>query len=569
MTVRRRGPWYLVALALVAIAIVVAGVLELGPPSSSARTSRELVTAQKGVVQSTVTGSGNVEPGTEVFANFKTSGTLADVFVSIGQHVHQGQLLATLDPTSAQLSVNQAQLNLDAAEDDLTAAEDGSSGSSGASGSGTGASDASTNVTAASAEFVSDDAETQSATTTSTTPTTTSTTPTSPTTTPTTGGRTRGGTGSGNSTGRSPTRSSSGSTGSTGSSRSSGSTGESGRATSGSRSPAPTATSSSSSSGATSTQHTSTPSPGAIASARAAVDSAEQNLRSAQSALADTKLYASASGTIVSLASTSPGAAISGGGGSSSTGSDSSSGTSGTSGTGSSDSGSSSSGSGSLGASSTSSTSSSSSSGFAEIVDTHQLTMTVAFSESDITKVKVGQPATVTLDALSGVELAAHVSSISTLGTDNDGVVSYDATLTLDQRNSSVRPGMSASAAVVTDQAQGVTLPNSAVTGSGSLSTVELLKNGKTVPTPVIVGLKGDSRTQVVSGLKAGEQVVVTTVLPSLTAPASGSSSSSGFGGLRARLAGGGGGGFGGVGGGGGFGGAGGFGGGAGFGGGG
>ena len=75
--------------------------------------------------------------------------------------------------------------------------------------------------------------------------------------------------------------------------------------------------------------------------------------------------------------------------------------------------------------------------------------MTVAFSESDITKVKVGQPATVTLDALSGVELAAHVSSISTLGTDNDGVVSYDSTLTLDQHNSSVRPGMSASAAVV------------------------------------------------------------------------------------------------------------------------
>ena len=166
--------------------------------------------------------------------------------------------------------------------------------------------------------------------------------------------------------------------------------------------------------------------------------------------------------------------------------------------------------------------------------------MTVAFSESDITKVKVGQPATVTLDALSGVELAAHVSSISTLGTDNDGVVSYDATLTLDQHNSSVRPGMSASAAVVTDQAQGVTLPNSAVTGSGSLSTVELLKNGKTVSTPVVVGLKGDSRTQIVSGLKAGQQVVVTTVLPSLTAPASGSSSSSGFGGLRARLGGGG-----------------------------
>jgi multidrug efflux pump subunit AcrA (membrane-fusion protein) len=542
MTVRRRGRWYLVALALVAIAIVVAGVLEVGPPASSARTSRELVTAQKGVVQSTVTGSGNVEPGTEAFANFKTSGTLADVFVSIGQYVHQGQLLATLDPTSAQLAVNQAQLNLDAAEDDLTAAEDGSSGSSGASGSGTGASDASTDVTAASAEFVSDETQTQSTTTTAPTTTAPTTTSTTPTTTPTTGGRTVGRAGSGSSTGRAPKRSSSATSGSTGPT---GSGGQSGRGTSGARSPAPATTSSSVSSGSASTQHSTTPSPAAIASARATVDSAEQNLRSAQSALADTKLYAPASGTIVSLASTSAGATISAGSGSSSTGSDSSSGTSGT---GSSDSSSSSSASGSLGGSSTSSSSSSSGSGFAEIVNTHQLTMTVAFSESDITKVKVGQPATVTLDALSGVELAAHVSSISTLGTDNDGVVSYDSTLTLDQHNSSVRPGMSASAAVVTDQAQGVTLPNSAVTGSGSLSTVELLTKGKTVSTPVVVGLKGDSRTQIVTGLKAGQQVVVTTVLPSLTAPATGTSSSSGFGGLRSRLGGGGfgGGGFGG-----------------------
>ena len=68
---------------------------------------------------------------------------------------------------------------------------------------------------------------------------------------------------------------------------------------------------------------------------------------------------------------------------------------------------------------------------------------------------------------------------------------------------------MSASASVITDQAPGVNLPNSAVTGSGSLSTVKLLKNGKTVSTPVVVGLKGDTRTQIVSGLSAGEQVVV------------------------------------------------------------
>jgi hypothetical protein len=184
--------------------------------------------------------------------------------------------------------------------------------------------------------------------------------------------------------------------------------------------------------------------------------------------------------------------------------------------------------------------------------------MTVAFSESDISNVKVGQPATVTLDALTGVELPAHVSAISTLGTTTSSVVSYDATLTLDATNPRVKPGMSASASVITSQAQGVNLPNSAVTGSGSLSSVNVLRNGKTVATSVVVGLRGDSRTQVVSGLNAGAQVVVTVTLPALGSSTGTSSSSAGtLGGARTRLGGGGfgGGGFGGggLGGGGGF----------------
>ena len=81
-------------LGLVAVlaAAVVAAVLELGPPTSSARTSTEMVTAAKGIVQSTVTGTGNVEPGTDVEANFQTSGTLQSLDVKDGDHVIKGQL---------------------------------------------------------------------------------------------------------------------------------------------------------------------------------------------------------------------------------------------------------------------------------------------------------------------------------------------------------------------------------------------------------------------------------------------------------------------------------------------
>jgi multidrug efflux pump subunit AcrA (membrane-fusion protein) len=175
--------------------------------------------------------------------------------------------------------------------------------------------------------------------------------------------------------------------------------------------------------------------------------------------------------------------------------------------------------------------------------------MTVAFSESDISKVHVGQSATVTLDALPGVELAAHVSQISLVGTSSSGVVSYNATLTLDQTNSQVKPGMSASASVIVGQAQGVTVPNSAVTGTGSLGTVNLLQSGKTVQKQVVVGLRGDSRTQIVSGLSTGQQLVVTVVLPSLSTSSTSTTGSSGtLGGAGAggagRFLGGGGGGF-------------------------
>ncbi len=157
------------------------------------------------------------------------------------------------------------------------------------------------------------------------------------------------------------------------------------------------------------------------------------------------------------------------------------------------------------------------------------MTVTVPFDESDISKVKVGQPATVTFDALTGVELAAKVSSISTIGTTSDSVVSYDATLTLTQRNAQVKPGMTASVAVIDQQASGVTLPNSAVPGTSNTATVNVTARGKTTSTPVIVGVRGDSRTQIVHGLSAGQQVVVTETLPSTgTASSSGSSSSSG-----------------------------------------
>ena len=432
---RRRGrrssrPWHSVLFAVAAAALIGLGISQLGTPVSSARTSTELVTAQSGVVQDTVSGSGNVEPGVEQAVNFATGGTLQSIDVRVGERVKKGQLIATLDPSAAELTVSQAQDNLKAAEDQLSAAQTG--GSSG-SASTPSSSSASTKPTSA-------------ATKTTSTSTSTSTT----------------------------SKSSSAS---------------------------------------------------AIAQAQAQVDSAEATLTSAQQTLSETRLYAPVSGTVAALSSDQIGQTVSAGG---------ASGGSGTGGG---------SGSGSGASQGSAGSGSSSSSNFATIIDSRTLTMTVALSESDISSVKVGQLATISMSALSGVELAAKVSAISPLGTSSSGVVSYNVTLTTSQSDPKVLPGMSATAAIVISQQQGVTVPNQALSGSGSSATVQLDSGGRISTRQVVVGLRGSSRSVILSGLRSGQQVQVTITLPALRPSTTATTGSTGgFGGGGGFFGGGGGG---------------------------
>jgi len=148
----------------------------------------------------------------------------------------------------------------------------------------------------------------------------------------------------------------------------------------------------------------------------------------------------------------------------------------------------------------------------------------VPFGESDIGKIKVGQPATVTVDALSSLELAAHVTKISLLGTTSSSVTSYDVTIALDQGNAQLKPGMSATAQVIVSQAQGaVSVPSTAISQAGGQSTVTIRRNGKDVVTPVTTGVVGDSSTQILAGVNSGEQIVITTTTNAGSSSAPGS----------------------------------------------
>src|ERR1700690_4474205 len=132
---RRASPVQIVVLLAAAAGAIVAGVLLVGSPGTTSSTQIRLASVARGVVQTTVSASGNLEPATEVGLNFKASGILTALYVHTGEPVKAGRLLAAIDPTNAQVGLQQAQAALKSAQANLASVEANPSGSS-SSGSG-------------------------------------------------------------------------------------------------------------------------------------------------------------------------------------------------------------------------------------------------------------------------------------------------------------------------------------------------------------------------------------------------------------------------------------------------
>ncbi len=141
------------------------------------------------------------------------------------------------------------------------------------------------------------------------------------------------------------------------------------------------------------------------------------------------------------------------------------------------------------------------------------------FNEIDIVNVNVGQPATITFNAMPNLTLTGKVSQVDTLGTVSQGVVSYNAQVVLDVPNQMVKPGMSDSIAIVTKVKQDVLLvPSSAVSTKQGVSSVKVMaSNGVPTATQVTVGLSNDTMTEILSGLNEGDNVVTQTITKAAT----------------------------------------------------
>src|SRR4051812_20773409 len=98
MALRHRPSPALIALsAMAAVAVAAAiAVVGAGSPAATASSGRT-VAVTRGVIQTTVSGAGNLAPANQLELNFGTGGDVTKIDVKEGEHVSKGQLLARID----------------------------------------------------------------------------------------------------------------------------------------------------------------------------------------------------------------------------------------------------------------------------------------------------------------------------------------------------------------------------------------------------------------------------------------------------------------------------------------
>src|SRR5450432_1908224 len=96
--------------------------------------------------------------------------------------------------------------------------------------------------------------------------------------------------------------------------------------------------------------------------------------------------------------------------------------------------------------------------------DLTQLRLYVDIDEADVGKVKEGQAASFLVDAWTTHAFASKVLSVHNLPTSGQTVVTYQAVLSVDNSERLLRPGMTATATITTEERKGVLLvPNAAL----------------------------------------------------------------------------------------------------------
>lgn len=148
------------------------------------------------------------------------------------------------------------------------------------------------------------------------------------------------------------------------------------------------------------------------------------------------------------------------------------------------------------------------------IGDTSEVYVKGKVDESDIGKVYLGQPARIKVESFKDKTFTGKVTRISPMGNEKDNVTTFEVRVSITNPGGELKANMTANAEIILEEHKNVLhVPEAAlVYDKDKKASVEIPdprgKDGKK-KVPVQVGISNGARTELLGGLKEGDQVVL------------------------------------------------------------
>ncbi|HEX7288786.1 MAG TPA: efflux RND transporter periplasmic adaptor subunit [Candidatus Angelobacter sp.] len=146
--------------------------------------------------------------------------------------------------------------------------------------------------------------------------------------------------------------------------------------------------------------------------------------------------------------------------------------------------------------------------------DTREVYVKGKVDESDIGKVYMGQPARIKVESYKDRTFLGKVTKISPMGVEKDNVTTFEVRVSVDNSKGELKSQMTANAEVIQEEHKGILIiPEAALSyDKDRKASVEVpdagAKDGKR-KVAVTVGISNGSKTELLGGLKEGQQVVL------------------------------------------------------------
>ncbi len=146
--------------------------------------------------------------------------------------------------------------------------------------------------------------------------------------------------------------------------------------------------------------------------------------------------------------------------------------------------------------------------------DMHEVYVKGKVDESDIGKVYLGQPARIKVESFKDKTFTGKVTKISPMGVEKDNVTTFEVRASIDNAKGELKAEMTANAEIILDEHHNVlTIPEGAILYDkdkhASVQIADASKKEGFRKVPVTIGISNGSKTEVLSGVKDGDRVIL------------------------------------------------------------